>query len=91
MADICVSFRVSGRVQGVWFRGWTQKEAMARGLSGWVRNHSDGSIAGVVAGPPEEVNEFIAALHGGPPAARVDAVDWSEAKPIEDAGFRILR
>ena len=72
---------VSGRVQGVWYRGWTVDEARARGLDGWVRNRRDGSVEAVFQGPPEAVAEMVAACRRGPPMARVAAV---ETHPHED-------
>lgn len=81
---------VSGRVQGVWYRGWTMDEAAARGLDGWVRNRRDGTVEAVFSGPADMVNAMIAACWDGPPAARVDAVEtFSHAEPIEP-GFRQL-
>jgi acylphosphatase len=88
---IAVHVRVRGRVQGVWYRGWTKAEAEARGLSGWVRNEPDGSVAALIAGPEEAVGEMVAALHGGPPRARVDAVEVEPAKAPETAGFNVMR
>ncbi|HRO12854.1 MAG TPA: acylphosphatase, partial [Amaricoccus sp.] len=49
--EIALRVRVTGRVQGVWYRGWTEDEATRRGLRGWVRNEPDGSVAAVLAGP----------------------------------------
>ena len=72
---------VSGRVQGVWYRGWTVDEALVRGLDGWVRNRRDGSVEAVFQGPAAAVAEMIAACHQGPPMARVVAV---ETHPHED-------
>ena len=66
---------VSGRVQGVWYRGWTVDEACARGLDGWVRNRRDGSVEAVFQGAPEALAEMIAACRQGPPMARVVAVE----------------
>jgi acylphosphatase len=66
---------ISGRVQGVWFRGWTVDEARARGLSGWVRNRRDGTVEAVFEGAPEAVAAMVAACWTGPPAARVLQVD----------------
>ncbi len=66
---------ISGRVQGVWFRGWTVDEATARGLSGWVRNCRDGTVEAVFEGAPEAVDAMVAACRTGPPAARVDHVE----------------
>lgn len=76
MADsIVVTARVTGRVQGVWFRGWTQAEAERRGLCGWVRNDPDGSVIALIGGPEAEVRAMIATLHTGPEAARVAEVE----------------
>ena len=72
---------VSGRVQGVWYRGWIVDEALARGLDGWVRNRRDGTVEAVFQGAPEAVAEMIAACRQGPPAARVLAV---ETHPHDD-------
>ncbi len=67
----CVRARIEGRVQGVWYRAWTQQEAVKRGLSGWVRNRSDGTVEAVFKGPADKVDDMIAACRGGPPAAMV--------------------
>lgn len=80
---------VTGRVQGVWFRAWTREQAQERGVSGWVRNRPDGSVEAVVAGPREAVEALIAALHEGPPAARVTDVRVSETDVPTEPGFRI--
>ena len=83
-----VSVRVSGKVHGVWFRAWTRERALALGLDGWVRNRRDGSVEAVFSGPPEAVDRMIAECHKGPSAARVDAVDVSDAPAGEIAsGF----
>ncbi len=78
---------ISGRVQGVWFRGWTVDEATARGLSGWVRNRRDGTVEAVFEGAPEAVDAMVEACRTGPPAARVVHVDsFTHDDPIA-AGF----
>ncbi len=72
---------VRGRVQGVWYRGWTVAEAGARGLAGWVRNRSDGTVEAVFAGPQAAVEAMVAACRRGPPAAQVRDVavePWDE-------------
>ncbi len=66
---------ISGRVQGVWFRGWTVDEATARGLSGWVRNRRDGTVEAVFEGAPGAVDALVEACRSGPPAARVVDVE----------------
>lgn len=69
---------VTGRVQGVFFRDWTLKQARALGLDGWVRNRADGSVEMVVAGAPEMVEAMIARARQGSPASRVDDIAVSE-------------
>lgn len=83
--------RVTGRVQGVWFRGWTEWRARDLGLDGWVRNEPDGSVAALLSGPQDAVRQMLADLHRGPEAARVTAVETAPAAPPETKGFRILR
>lgn len=65
---------VTGRVQGVSYRYWTQAEARRRGLGGWVRNRADGSVEAVFCGEENAVDEMIELCHQGPRAARVDEV-----------------
>lgn len=83
--------RIAGHVQGVWFRAWTREEAVARGLSGWVRNEEDGTVSAVISGPDEAVADMVAAFREGPPAARVETVETAPALPPREGGFRILR
>lgn len=77
---------VTGRVQGVWYRAWTEKEALVRGLDGWVRNLSDGTVEAVFSGPGQEVDDMIAACRTGPPLARVKDVTVT-ACDAPEAGF----
>jgi acylphosphatase len=70
---------VTGRVQGVGFRAWTQHQAELRGLEGWVRNRRDGAVEAVFAGPPEPVEAMLHALREGPAHAAVNRVDLGEA------------
>jgi len=79
--------RVEGRVQGVFFRAWTVKQASELGLDGWVRNRQDGSVEVLAAGPPDRVERLIACCHQGPPAARVDQVRVEETMGVVAAGF----
>jgi acylphosphatase len=81
---------IRGRVQGVWFRGWTVEAATRRALDGWVRNRADGSVEAVFAGPEAMVREMIELCGNGPPAAHVISV---ETVPFDGAvmpGFRQL-
>lgn len=75
--------RIQGRVQGVWYRGWTVEKATGLGLSGWVRNRADGSVEALFAGPAAAVEAMLAACREGPPAAVVCDV---LAEPAEDPG-----
>ena len=70
---------VVGRVQGVGYRAWTEREAETRGLQGWVRNRHDGSVEAVFAGSAEAVRGMIEACRRGPGFARVERLDVSDA------------
>ncbi|MES3629800.1 MAG: acylphosphatase [Longimonas sp.] len=76
-----LSARVTGRVQGVGFRHFTRTTARRQDLTGWVRNEPDGSVRLEAEGPHEDLQALLDAVHEGPRAARVDAVDaeWSDA------------
>ena len=78
-----VHVSISGRVQGVWFRGWTCEQARQLGLTGWVRNRRDGTVEAVFSGAPDAVRRMIERCHEGPPAARVDGVVRT---PVVDPG-----
>jgi acylphosphatase len=81
---------VKGRVQGVGFRAWVADEAEGRGLKGWVRNRRDGSVEALFAGGRQAVEAMVAACAGGPPAARVTAVEQYPAEPHGLAAFDVL-
>ncbi len=75
--------RVEGMVQGVGFRYFTLFRARRRGITGWVRNEYDGSVAVRAEGPSEDLNDFIEELRRGPAGARVRRL---EAVPVPPAG-----
>ena len=88
--------RIHGRVQGVFFRGWSVTTARSLGLRGWVRNRRDGSVEAVFAGPEQAVTAAIEACRSGPRGARVAAVDVEEGDASllqhrEGARFVVLR
>ena len=79
----CVRLRITGRVQGVWYRGWTIDQARELGLDGWVRNRRDGSVEAMAFGPAERVDELIARCRIGPSAAVVEGVEVApESEPV---------
>lgn len=78
MSPRTVRVTISGRVQGVGFRAWTQRRAVARGLSGWVCNRRDGSVEAVFSGAGEAVAAMLAESRLGPRGARVDAISVDE-------------
>lgn len=77
---------VFGRVQGVAFREYTRRQAQRLGLSGWVRNLPDGSVALVCEGEDAQVDELVAWLSVGSPYAQVSRVDWREEEPCGETG-----
>lgn len=74
-------FFVRGRVQGVGFRWFVEREAHIRGMTGWVRNNHDGSVEVFAMGSAEQLAEMRSQLQEGPRAARVDAVEEFDAEP----------
>ncbi len=74
-------FTVRGRVQGVGFRWWTQREACARNLVGSVWNRDDGAVEVVAGGAASSLDAFADRLREGPPGARVDAIDVQTVVP----------
>ena len=80
---------VSGRVQGVFFRVDTQREARSLGLVGWVRNLPDGRVEIVAQGDADAVRALVEWSYLGPVRAEVASVDisWEETHPID--GFSI--
>jgi len=71
---------VSGLVQGVWYRAYTERTAMALGLKGWVRNMPDGNVEAVMEGPRAAIEMAILECKKGPPSSRVENVKivWEE-------------
>lgn len=74
-----VLVRIAGRVQGVGFRAWTQREALRLGLRGWVRNEPDGSVSAFIAGSSEAVAGMLERFRQGPSSAHVNSVETSPA------------
>ena len=92
MSDAIRHVAISGRVQGVGYRYFVERQAQSRDLEGWVRNRRDGSVEAVFAGPTDAVTAVIAACRRGPSSARVDALQDEAANPdllkLREAGER---
>ena len=76
-----IRLRIEGRVQGVGYRAWLEREARSRGLRGWVRNRRDGSVEALFAGPEDVVSGMIESCRRGPSSARVEAVQEEAGNP----------
>jgi acylphosphatase len=74
-AHIVVHIVVQGRVQGVGYRAFVQREAARHCVEGWVRNCRDGTVEALLKGEAEVIDDMIAALRRGPSGSRVDAID----------------
>ncbi len=81
---------IIGKVQGVWFRAWTRDTAREMGVTGWVRNGTEGTVEAVGQGDKKLLKQFIQRLLDGPPLARVTKIDsiWQEAE-TEFSSFEI--
>ena len=74
-SNIRVRLIIQGRVQGVWFRDSTRRQAIGLGVCGWAKNRPDGTVEVLAEGPEEQVKKLIAWCHQGPSHARVTRVD----------------
>jgi acylphosphatase len=83
-------FVVRGRVQGVGFRWFVEREARVLGIAGWVRNNADSSVEVIAMGTRDQLAGLRSRLREGPRAARVDDVEELDAQPVSGlATFRI--
>jgi acylphosphatase len=80
-ATLARRFLIRGRVQGVGFRWFVEREAHILGIAGWVRNNHDGSVEVLAQGTRDQLSGLHSRLREGPRAARVDAVEVSDAAP----------
>ena len=87
-----VQIRVTGKVQGVFYRATAQEQAEALGLSGWVRNCPDGSVEALACGTDDQVEAVVAWCRRGPQKAQVQEVQVSDIRDAVPAkGFSIRR
>ena len=87
MAVIAARLVITGRVQGVGYRLWAEREARRLGLRGWVRNRSNGSVEALAIGEAADVDAFAQACHSGPRMAHVAAVRREAAADDGSPGF----
>jgi acylphosphatase len=91
MAKVRAHIFISGRVQGVFFRAYTQEAARARNIRGWVMNTRDRRVEAVLEGEKEQVEDMIKWCHQGSPMSQVSGVevDWQEyTGEFQDFGVR---
>lgn len=81
--------KVSGRVQGVWYRESCRRQAQAVGVFGWVRNRPDGTVEAAVEGEPSSVAQLLAWMRSGPPRATVTGIETQEEPPKGEPGFMV--
>lgn len=87
---VCRLFRIEGRVQGVWFRESTRREAEPLGISGYARNLPDGSVEVLACGEAAAVDRLAEWLHRGPPLAKVSRVQGQHSDAERPEGFLTL-
>jgi acylphosphatase len=91
MDNIRVRLIIEGRVQAVWFRESTRREAERLGVYGWVRNRREGTVEVVAEGSEEKVRKLVEWCHHGPPSARVMRVrEIGEAFQGEFVSFDVV-
>lgn len=81
---------ITGHVQGVFYRNWTQERARQHGVAGWVHNREDGAVEGVFSGKPQAVDALLDECRKGPPAARVVDIAVEEAEPNSTRSFEVI-
>jgi acylphosphatase len=89
MAEARRNVVARGRVQGVFFRDSTRREAERRGVAGWARNRSDGAVEAVFEGARADVEAMVEFVRGGPGHAEVDDVEVREEAPEGLSGFSV--
>ena len=88
MANIALQFKVYGKVQGVFFRKHTKKQADRLGLTGWVMNDSDGTVVGEVEGPTARVGQMKQWLTSvGSPKSKIERCEFTDEYPVQQAQY----
>jgi acylphosphatase len=91
MAQVARHVRVTGRVQGVFFRAWAQGEARELGVSGWIRNCPENAVEAHLEGEADDVERMIERMRRGPSNAQVEDVSVEEAPPEGLGRFQLRR
>ena len=91
MNKVCIHAIISGKVQGVFYRGNTEKKAKSFHLTGWVRNNENGTVELIACGDENNIKKLIEWLWKGPLLARVTNVDWREIAEEKHDAFVVQR
>ena len=89
MAEVARHLRITGLVQGVFFRSWMREQARELGVAGWVRNCPDGRVEAHVEGDEAAVEQLLGRARDGPPSARVEDLRTWDVEPCEFDGFEV--
>lgn len=87
---ICMHVRVSGRVQGVFYRAYTKNQAQELGIKGWVRNVPGGGVEAVLEGERQKVGELVSLMKAGPDGSMISGFELSELKCKGYDDFKII-
>ncbi len=82
---------IHGRVQGVFFRDYTQRQAQTLNLTGWVKNLPDRTVEAVFEGEPSKVDAMLNWLHTGSPSSKVNQVYSREEEATETYESFVIR
>ena len=92
MDMITLQIRISGKVQGVWFRASAKDAALSNGVRGKVWNDANGDVVAIAQGPLERLQDFVQWCHQGPQLARVENVEVNQFETDEVfAAFEITK
>ena len=91
MAEVARHVRVTGHVQGVFYRAWAQGQARELAISGWIRNCPDGSVEAHLQGEEDDVGRMVDRMRSGPSNARVDDVEVEDAAEESTGRFELRR
>ena len=83
--------KITGRVQGVWYRASTERKAKELGLCGFVKNEPDGSVYAEAEGTDEQLKKLINWCKSGPPLAKVDSVNIEQGEVLDFTDFEVKR